>query len=101
MELFYFDVGIVSIYAGREASPEWGVRRQGWSTEVWAGRSYVCASFSRHYTRRAARKLIVGATCFFLGWSIEPPALATIEPLPLVQHTQTTHVHSIDPSLSI
>jgi hypothetical protein len=76
MERFYFDIGIVSVYVGREQSRDLGVRFNEGSTELWAGKTYVCADFSRRHIVKATRTCIYIATAFIVGLFIDPPDFA-------------------------
>jgi hypothetical protein len=75
IEICFFDVGLVSVFAARDAASNWGVERNGWTSEVWAGRTYVCASFSRRHVRQTARVFVIATLAFTLGWLVDPPDL--------------------------
>lgn len=78
MQICFFDIGLVSVFAGREANADWGVRSSPWNAEVWAGRTYVCASFSERIVKRTSRLVAVALAAFCIGWFTPPPEMAEV-----------------------
>jgi hypothetical protein len=89
MELFFFDAGLVSVWAGRETAGDWGVRAASGTVEMWVGKTYVCTSFDERETKRAARIIAVALVTFTIGWFIDPPRLAANSGVAAVHHMQT------------
>lgn len=76
MERFYLNTGLVSIYVGREATSDLGARYNGDTAEVWVGKIYICADFSRRRIRRVTRFAIYIGAAFTIGLYLDPPAFA-------------------------
>lgn len=73
-ELFYFDLGFVSVHARHEdTSASAGARMEGDDMELWVGKFYAIASFNA----RKGRFLTFAATAlgasFGIGWLFDPP----------------------------
>jgi hypothetical protein len=92
MQLFYFDIGVMSVYAGREGRADWGIKTGDWNAELWAGKSYLCASFDERLVRRWERKLAIALLAFGIGWMMEPPHLFATDNVEAVRmETVVTH----------
>ena len=73
MERFYFDAGLLSVFAGRETNSDWGIETAPGTVEIWVGKTYLCASFVEAKIRTAVRTSAIAAIAFVIGWMLDPP----------------------------
>jgi hypothetical protein len=76
MERFFINTCVGSVYVGRESTSDWGVRHSGETVEMWVGKTYICADYSRRRIMATASYLVYATFIFTIGLYLDPPAFA-------------------------